>query len=289
MFLGCVIPARIPFIEKSAQVVFDNLGIDFSNFENVSCCPDPTSMPAVSHKTWLTMGARNLSLINNQNETEVISLCSGCVETLKMVNHELNSKPALREEINQNLASINKKFEGSVNIKHAGQLLYENLDKIKDNVKNPLNKFKIAVHYGCHFLRPSAIIKWDDPFEPKTLDELVTVLGGESIEYPSKMECCGGPTLKTDNEIGLEMLYQKLNDMEKAGVNCIMVVCPACFLQFDYQQRSVNKKYETNFKFPIFYLTELIALAMGENHQDLGLKYHGTKPMKLLKELSFIS
>ena len=77
--------------------------------------------------------------------------------------------------------------------------------------------------------------------------------------------------------------------MKNAGVQCITVVCPSCFLHFDYQQKAINKKFGTDFKFPILYLTELVALSMGYNYDELGLKFHGIKPKKLLQELNIIT
>ena len=259
-----------------------------TNMENASCCPDPTGLPAVDQTAWLTLGARNLSLVENKKD-DIISLCSGCVETLKMVNHTLGEDPAKMEEVNNNLAKIDKKLNGKVVVKHAGQLLYENLDIIKSKIVKPLKGLKVAVHYGCHFLSPSEIIQWDNPFEPTTVDEIVRALGAESLDYDSRLQCCGNPLLKTDKDLAYDLLYKKLSDMKNAGINCITVVCPSCFLQFDYQQRAVNKKYGTEFKFPVLYLTELVALALGFNDKELGLKFHGIKPKKMLQELNIIS
>ena len=259
-----------------------------TNMEGASCCPDPTGIPAVDQTAWLTLGARNLSLVENSRD-DIISLCSGCVETLKMVDHTLAEDPAKMKEINDNLAKIDKKLDGKVVIKHGGQLLYENLDVLKSKIVKPLNGLKIAVHYGCHFLSPSDIIQWDNPFEPTTVDEIVKVLGAESLDFETKLECCGNPLLKTDKELAYKLLHKKLTDMKNAGVNCITVVCPSCFLQFDFQQKAVNKIYGTDFKFPVLYLTELVALAFGFDDKELGLKYHGIKPKKLLQELNIIS
>jgi heterodisulfide reductase subunit B len=287
MFLGCVIPARLPFIEKSAQLVFETLNLEVHNLENASCCPDPSGIPAVDQKAWLTLGARNLSLVDK--DTEIISLCAGCIETLKIVNHTLSHDAKKLEEINHNLAKIDRKFEGNAHLKHAGQLLYENMALIKEKVVKPLTGLKVAVHYGCHFLRPSEILEWDDPFEAITVDEIIETLGAEAIQYSSKMECCGYPLLKTDKDISYKLLYQKLAGIKKAGANCIAVVCPSCYMHLDYQQKAVNKLYNTDFKFPVLYLTELIALAFGKNEKELGLKFHGIKPKKLLQETGIIT
>ena len=187
------------------------------------------------------------------------------------------------------MAKIDRKFEGNAQLKHAGQLLYENLALIKEKVVKPLTGLKIAVHYGCHFLRPSEILEWDDPFEAVTVDEIIETLGAEAIQYSSKMECCGYPLLKTDKDLSYKLLHQKLAGMKEAGANCIAVVCPSCYMHLDYQQKAVNKLYGTDFKFPVLYLTELIALAFGKNEKELGLKFHGVKPKKLLQESGIIT
>ncbi|MHA1145565.1 MAG: CoB--CoM heterodisulfide reductase iron-sulfur subunit B family protein [Candidatus Helarchaeota archaeon] len=284
LFLGCVIPARLPFIESSARKVFDKLGLAISHLENASCCPDPTGIPAIDHGTWLALGARNLSLCED-NGSSLISLCSGCVETLKMVNHILKHDEKKKTEVNALLAKIGKEYRGTVEIKHAARLLHENLDKIKEKVVIPLKNLKVACHYGCHYLRPSEIIEWDDPFTPTSLDDLVTAVGATSINYRLKMDCCGSPLSKTDEELSNQILLQKLKNMEEAGANCITVVCPACFQQFDFGQKNINKIYGTSFSFPVFYFTELMALAMGLDEKTLGFKYHGIKVNNLLLEI----
>jgi heterodisulfide reductase subunit B len=284
LFLGCVIQARLPFIEKSSRKVFEKLGVDLITMENTSCCPDPTGIPAVDHETWVSLGARNLSLAEKGN-SEILSFCSGCVETLKMVNHILED-PHKLEEVNHRLEKVGRKYNGNVTIKHGGQLLYEQLEDVKQAITKPLTGLKVAIHYGCHYLRPAEIIQWDDPFEPHTLDTLVTALGAESIQYSAKMECCGYPLFKTDEDLSLQILHAKLQSLQDEGANCIMVVCPSCYIQFEFQQRAVNKKFGTDFNFPVFYFTELVAIAFGFSPDELGFKFHRIKPKKLLDSLS---
>ena len=127
LFLGCFIPARLPFIESSARKVFDTLGVELTTLEGASCCPDPTGIPAIDHEMWVTLGARNLSLVQNEKE-QIMSLCSGCVETLKTVNHLLQHDPSLTEKVNSQLEKVGRNINGNVKIKHGGQLLFELLD-----------------------------------------------------------------------------------------------------------------------------------------------------------------
>lgn len=286
IFLGCVIPARLPFLEASARKVFEKLGIGLNDVEGFSCCPDPTGIEQIDHKSWLALGARNLSLSTNGG---IVSFCSGCVETLKGVNFALNKDVELKQEINTILKKVGKNYDGQTNVKHFAQVLYENLDKVKENITHPLEGFKVAVHYGCHYLRPSEVINWDDPFDPVSLDEIISALGAESMNYDLKLECCGNPVDKSDNELSLLMINNKLKAIQDSGANCVALVCPACYQQFDFNQRELNKKNETNYEIPIFYLSELIALAFGFKPEDLGFKFHRVKPLPLLENLGFNS
>ncbi len=281
LFLGCVIPARLPFLEASSRKVFEKLGIKLNDVNGFSCCPDPTGIELIDHKTWLALGARNLSLSNNNGG--IISFCSGCVETLKGVNHFIRKDPEVKNEVNKVLNKVGKKYEGTTEVKHFAQVLFENLDEVRENVVHPLNGFKVAIHYGCHYLRPSEIINWDDPFEPITIDAIVKAIGADPIEYDMKMECCGNPLDKSDKEISLQMIGNKFQSIQKSGANCVTLVCPACYQQFDFNQRELNKKYGSSYEFPVFYLSELVALAFGFNPEELGFNFHRVKPTYLLE------
>ncbi len=281
LFLGCVIPARLPFLEASSRKVFEKLGIKLNDVDGFSCCPDPTGIELIDHKTWLALGARNLSL--SKDNGGIISFCSGCVETLKGVNYYINKDTEVKNDVNKILKSVGKKYEGKTKVKHFAEVLYENLDKVRENVEHPLTGFRVAVHYGCHYLRPSEIINWDDPFEPTTIDEIIRALGADSIDYELKMECCGNPLEKSDKELSLQMIDNKFESIQKSGANCVTLVCPACFQQFDFNQRELSKERETAYNFPVFYLSELVALAFGFKPEELGFNFHRVRPKELLE------
>lgn len=284
-FLGCVIPGRLPYLEASARKTFEKLGMEVGDQANYSCCPDPTGAGQLDHQTWLALGARNLCLFEESN-SNILSLCSGCTETLKAVKYSLEKDNKLKQQINSKLSSIGKKYKGNVEVKHFAQVLYENIDSIKKKVKKPLKDLKVASHPGCHYLRPSEIMQWDDPLVPKTLDELIEAIGADPVDYSLKIDCCGNPVEKSNKDISLLMLENKLKSMKDAGTDCIACVCPACYQQFEFNQKEVNKKSNTNYNFPVFYITELIALAFGMNAEEIGLKYHRVKTNEILQKIS---
>ena len=160
-YLGCVIPTRLPFLEASVRMTFRSLDIKVRDQENCSCCPDPTGTTLLDHDSFLALGARNLCLYED-SKSDVLSLCSGCTETLKTVKHILDNDNFKKKEINSILGSIGKKYKGIIGIKHFAQVIYENLEELKSKIKIPLTDLKVAAHPGCHYLRPSDIIQWDD-------------------------------------------------------------------------------------------------------------------------------
>ncbi|TFF97714.1 MAG: CoB--CoM heterodisulfide reductase subunit B, partial [Promethearchaeota archaeon] len=133
MFEGCVIGNRIPFIEASARKVFDILGIKTSEGP-FACCPDPTGLKQVDHSSWLALGARNL-IIAEDEKKDIVSLCNGCFQTLKVANHELKHDEHEKEKVNKILESVDKEFKGTIDVHHFVEVLHAvDHNKIKENV-----------------------------------------------------------------------------------------------------------------------------------------------------------
>ncbi|MCP4760156.1 MAG: hypothetical protein GY870_00145 [archaeon] len=285
VFPGCVIPNRYPFLEKSARMVFEKLGISLVDAP-FSCCPDPVGVASISEKTWLALGARNLSLAEKENK-KIISLCNGCSETLLMVKHALEHDEEGLKEINEILGKKGIKYSGNASISHFVRSLVEDvgIEKIKSLVTRPLKGLKIATHTGCHYNRPSDVIQWDDPLNPICLDDLVKAIGAEPVEYEEKTQCCGAGVARTDVAVGLEFSKRKYKSLTDANAQCMATGCPQCFQTLESNQRLVNKKFETSYKVPVFYITELIALAFGYDPKELGLKFHSVKGKKLLASI----
>ncbi len=285
MFEGCTIGNRIPFIEASSRKVFDKLGIQTSQAP-FSCCPDPTGMKSFDNDAWLVMGARNLSLAEAEGK-DIVSLCNGCTNTLRGVKHQLQHDSLKKEKVNLELAKVGKEFKGSVDVKHFIDVLKKEvgIDKIKGAITKQLSGLKVAVHPGCHYMRPSEWMESDDPMRPTTLKELVSATGASVVDYGEEVLCCGSAVTNAYEEHGLQNLKIKMDLIKKSGADIIAVNCPACFQQFDTRQRDLGKRFETEYNIPIMYLTELYALAMGFSPDELGLKFHRVRLTGILEKL----
>lgn len=278
LFLGCIIPFRLPFIEKTARTIFDLLDVEVCDIPQFSCCPN-TNLKPLGEITWHTIAARNLALAEKEN-LDIVCLCSGCSKNLKTANVHLKNNPELLEEVNSRLSRINLEYNGTVNVRHFVEVLLSlGLEDLEQKVVYPLTGIRIAPHYGCHLLRPSEEVLFDDPLNPKSLDKLVEILGATSVNYETKMLCCGGELSPVDPEESFNIARRKLKEVRDVA-DCLTVVCPFCFTQYDSGQ--VRMKFSPGV--PIIHYLELLALAMGVPLSEIGFSHHRVKPENLIEE-----
>ncbi len=144
-----------------------------------------------------------------------------------------------------------------------------------------MKQLKVASHPGCHLVRPSDVIHVDDPNVPTIQEEIVSWVGAKPVSYPLKMLCCGVGIKMVDPEANLLLLREKLADIKETEANCIVTPCPFCFMQFDKGQKEVNREFSENYVFPVFYITELLGLALGFSPDEVGLQFHATPVKKV--------
>ena len=267
-------PNRYPGIEKATRILFEALDIELKDMNGASCCPAPGVFGSFDEETWATIAARNLTLAEDMG-ADIMTECNGCFGSLFEANHMLKEDEDKRAKINENLSEIGREFKGTTNVKHLAQILRDDIgfEKISSLIEKPLD-LNVAVHYGCHFLKPTDEIGIEEQAEnPTILDELVELTGAKSIDYKDKMMCCGagGGVRSRDLDVTASYTKEKLDNMSKAGVDAIIDVCPFCHMQFDQGQTEVNERYGTDFSIPVFHLAQLYGLAMGLSAEDLTL------------------
>jgi CoB--CoM heterodisulfide reductase subunit B len=275
VFWGCTIPARFPFIEKATRLVFDDLGAEIRELEGHTCCPEGVLVKSSDEDAYFTTAARNLAIIEKAG-LDVVTPCNGCYSTFKEAQHELAVDWRRRDKVNERLAREELRYDGRVKITHFAEWLADDLGPalVASKLKRNFWGMRIAVHYGCHLLRPSPAVHWDDPLNPKKVEELVGAMGARVVDYATKMQCCGGALDRVgEREGSLAFARRKLYDLQESGVDALVVVCPSCFQQFDLNQAALQRANE-DVNVPVFYLSELIALGMGHTPEEIGLDMH---------------
>ena len=274
-FWGCFIAGRFPFMEKATRLVLECLGQEFVDLDGFTCCPEKSVVKNESELHWLVTAARNLSIAEEAG-VDLFSPCNGCVGSLAGAARELALHPELRAEVNRRLARVGRSYGGTVRVVHLLDVLHDGIgtEEIEKRTELPLQGLQVATHAGCHQTRPSVDVNSDDPLNPRKFDAIIRAIGAESVDYETKLLCCGG----TQNTAGLadqasQLTRQKLVELRALEVDCLCVTCPACFMQYDIQQFSFRRDGE-DFSIPVAYLMELMALAMGIPQEELGLDMH---------------
>lgn len=278
VFWGCNFNYRLPFLEKTTRLVLDALGYDVVVPEGLTCCPDPVYGKGLDDEQWLALAARNLAVYKNLGD-ELMVTCNGCFATFKEATGRLKDL-GRREAVNRYLWKTGLAYESSPRLLH----LLSFLDKIgtetlKKSMLYRLGGLRLGVHYGCHILN-TASSAVDDPSRPKIFERVLSVTGLEAIPYEERLLCCGGSIYDFDPEGALGLLRQKFKSARNQGLDALVLCCPLCFIQLDTQA----KKLEKNEVLPVFFITEVLALAMGIPEVELHFDWHATKPGNLLKD-----
>ena len=283
LFLGCQIPVRLKQYETSSKAILERLGVGLVDIEEFNCCGYP--LRNIEFKAFLLSSARNLALAEKK-KLDVMTLCQCCYGTLKKANFLLRENASLRKEVNAVLEREGLPYKGEVEVKHLLYVLHQEVgvEAIKKKIAKTFKGLRIAVHYGCHALRPSQVVRFDDPVRPSIFDQLVEATGAESIAWPMRLECCGAPLWGINDELSTEITLKKLKNGRESGADYLCTACTYCQIQFDTVQQMILSQRGLNHPLPSILYPQLLGLSMGINSETLGLKMNKI-PISELEQL----
>lgn len=265
---GCFIPIRAPHIEYVTRRLMPQLGVELHDVRGFTCCPEPVGFGLHEKMAWLTIAARNISLAEEAG-LDILTVCNGCFYTFKHTLEELEN-PETRGRVNEALAETGHEFRGRARVRHFVQVLDEDvgLGRLGQAVVAPLTGLKVAAHTGCHYSNRFGS-------DAETLDRLVSTLGAESLDYRLKNLCCGWMIGGYGQpEEGYAWIRDRVGSMRGAGADCVSVICPQCFHQFDTGQLTASRKVDITSKIPVLFYLQLMGLAMGFSLEDMQYGSH---------------
>jgi len=283
LFLGCTIPARLNQYESSSRAVLEKLGVGLVDIREFNCCGYP--LRNIDFKVFILSSARNLALAEKKN-LNVMALCKCCYGSLKKADFLMRENTALLKGVNSILKKEGLKYEGRIEVKHLLSVLHKDIgiEAIKGKMATTFRGLKIATHYGCHALRPSQVVGFDNPVAPSLFDQLVEVTGAESIEWAMKLECCGAPLWGINDQLSMNLTSKKLTDGKKSGADYICAACPYCHIQFDKVQKMILSQKNENHPLPSILYTQLLGLTLRVDRKVLGLEMNEI-PISGIEEL----
>lgn len=254
-------------MERTAEI----LGIELIELDDWNCC-GATSGHNTDKLLSLALPARNLA-IAEQVGLPMLAPCAACYSRHRTSEHVIKHDEKMRQTIAQ---VIDMEIKGDSETLSILDVLANHIGvkQIAEKVTNPLHGMKAACYYGCLLVRPVELTGFDDPEYPQTMDQVVKALGADALEWSHKTECCGAALVTSRPEVGNRMLYQILRNAQEAGAECIVTACPLCGMNLDMRQAAIEKEYNVKFDLPVYYVTELLALAAGESRKAVGIDRH---------------
>jgi len=279
---GCSLHGTAKEFALSIEECCQGMGIRLKEVPDWNCC-GATAGHETSEELDLALSLRILGLAERNRLNPLLVPCASCYSRLKLANIRVTKDRELLRRINE-LAGQN--YEGRISVKHLTEALIDNKEPLKSSVVRPLTGIKIACYYGCLLARPPEVADFDDAENPVTMDQIVTVLGAEPLDWSHKTECCGASFTFSKTDITLRLVGNILEAAKLAGADAIAVACPLCHANLDMRQTMAEQRNKREYGIPIIYISQLVGLAQGKDYQSLGLDKHMVSTERLVERIS---
>jgi succinate dehydrogenase / fumarate reductase cytochrome b subunit len=291
-YTGCLAALSAKELDTSTRALAPKIGLDLVTLEAVTCC-GAGDIHEAEPDYYLHLNARILAYAEATGSDTLLTICNVCTLNLRQADFILKGDDAVRARINKNLATVGvPEYTGGVEVKHLLWYLAdgEGYERLKEVAHRGLKGLKIAPFYGCQILRPSKLLGFEDPDKPWSLEVIIEACGGEIVDYPAKIKCCGFPIIQAREETALGELIQPVEQAIAGGADAMVTPCPLCHLSLDAWQSKLNAARKKEGEeplppMPIFHLSQLIGVAAGLEESELQFKRHVVSLEPVLEKL----
>ena len=282
LFTGCTAKQSTPEQMMSTLAVADKLGIELVELTEASCC-GASHLQDYDDFLSLVLNARNIAYAEKHGLT-MVTICNTCQLNTAMTKHRLDNNAELKAKVNVKLEEVGLEYKGTSDITHFLYAIIDDigLDKIKEMVVTPLSQFNIAPFYGCHNIRPSELQNEthktaENPYNPRSLDDLIIACGGESVDYEEKNKCCGFHVELQAPKTSAILAGKAVAGAIDANADWIVTPCPLCHLKLDTQTGHLSHAVGRDVALPVLHMQQMLGLALGCDRDQLGFKHHVEK------------
>jgi len=275
---GCSLHGTAKEYDQSVKTVSRALGVELKEIEDWSCC-GATSGHATNFKLSVALPARNLMIAKGEAK-EMMVPCAACFNRFKSAQYHLRHDEALKKEVEE---IVGQKYTPGLDVKSPIDILYNDigLDALKAKVVKKLTGLRPVSYYGCLLVRPPEVCNFEDYENPYMLDGILATLGADVKNWSYKTDCCGGSLTISRTDIVGKLVDKLMTMAREAGANCVVTACPVCMANLD-------ARASENLRLPVFYFTELVALALGLPGTSTWFKLHNVDPLPLVSSLGLL-
>ena len=257
---GCTLKNKAKDLDAYARASAKALGFELEEIENWQCCGGVYPLGSDEIATKLS----SVRALNDAKEKgqDLVTLCSACHHVIKRVNDDMKNVEDIRNRAN-NYMQLEEPYAGETNVLHFLEVLRDRVgfDELAKKVVNPLTGKKIGAYYGCLLLRPGKVLEFDNPENPKILEDFIKAIGATPVIYSYRNECCGGYISLKEKDMAKNMCDNIVGNAKDMGAEMLITACPLCMY-------NLNKS--TDSQLPVVYFTELLAEALGVKEEVTG-------------------
>jgi heterodisulfide reductase subunit B len=256
---GCAMHSSGKDYLDSFKAISRYFGVELEEVKGWTCCA-PTAIHGISRLLSISIPAANLASVEQQGRESVMVPCAACYSRFKFASYEVAQSKEMADKIND---CIDYEFKNNVKILHPLEIYNE----IKlDLVIKELSKVNVVSYYGCLLTRPPDVKQFDDCENPQSMDTILGKLGFNVLDWSYKTDCCGATFNLTNKDLYMKLSRKILEEAGKVGADIIAVACPLCQVNLDSYQLEMKEP-----NIPVVYFSQLIGLAYGIDHDELGL------------------
>jgi heterodisulfide reductase subunit B len=284
---GCTLKTKARNLEEPAVASMEALGFKLDEVPRWNCCGAVYSL-ADDDLIHQVAPVRNLIRVKKQGKTELVTLCAFCLNSLKRANllmrQDVEKRNTLNDFIDEGID-----YSGEVKVVHLLEVLRDDIgwEALSQKVKLPLQGLKAAPYYGCTLLRPREIAI-DNVEDPAILRDFLKALGAGPVDFPESTRCCGSYQVVSSPGDIAEYARPILNSALSHGAEALVLTCPLCDYNLDRGQKELIKKGSGFKEMPLFYFTQLLALALGLGPQVCRFELNHGNPESLLREKNLL-
>ena len=278
---GCSLKQSSALYDLQTKKVFSKLDINLKEIEDWNCC-GATSAGKTDDFLSIAMPARNIGIAESAGFSEIVIPCSACYSKTLVAQEKLNNDPGLKSEIN---SGFEKKIKGSLKVSTILEVLLASIEAgaLSNKLKKKYEGLKPVCYYGCMMTRfPYKVSSPDDVENPQGMEKVLKKIGLHPVDWNFKTVCCGASASMNDAGASFALMAKIMNDAVARGANCFVVTCPMCQMNLDAYQDEFCEQNNITQRLPVFFITELLGLALGMSVQDLQIDRHFVESTSIL-------
>jgi heterodisulfide reductase subunit B len=271
---GCALHGSSNDYEASVRACMQKLQVELKELDDWICC-GATAAHNINKKLAVALPARNLAIAERDGISEILAPCPMCSMELLHVRNQLRESEPLRKEMSDIVVSP---VSGKAEVINLIQIFQQvGQERIASAVTKKLEGYKPACYYGCLLTRPPKDLRFDDCEQPSSMESLLQLLGAAPVDWNYKTECCGAGLTLADDSAVIDLSGKILRNAKKHGANCMVVACPMCHVNLDMKQSAIEKKLGETLRLPVYYLSDLVGIALGLSELELRIDKHFVK------------